>query len=254
MSADSSDSASRRQTLVKRVRQLLTPRQDWGIVVGVLGGLLALFAPWFLLTPLFAAVFPYMPVGSNVKVALATGVAMVAGFGIIAAALMAYNRTFKDIGVGKLRLKHAGYAFVALLLYIATSLTLHTVVQAVFGEHFKADEVQDLGYSSALQGFELAAAFVCLVVIAPITEEIIFRGFMFKGIRRHLPFVVTALAVSGIFGLVHGQWNVGLDVFAMSMISCYLVEKTRSLWPSIFLHVLKNGVAFSLVYLFAGSL
>jgi membrane protease YdiL (CAAX protease family) len=143
-------------------------------------------------------------------------------------------------------------AVVALVVYIGVSMLLQVLVKAIFGDSYNAEETQELGYA-ALTGVELAIAGICLVVLAPFTEEIIFRGFMYRGLRRQLPFWLAAFVVSAIFGLVHGQWNVGLDVFAMSLISCYLVEKTGSLWPSIFLHSLKNAVAFCIVYLYNGA-
>ncbi len=234
----------------KKWWHVLKLRSDWGVVMSIVIGFIALLAPWFLLSPLFQAVVPHLAVSINVKVAIITGAAMLVGLLIIAAALAAYNKKFRDLGLDKPKLLYFANAFVALFVYVAISLAIQIVVKALFGQGYDADQAQELGYG-ALSGPEIAIAFVCLVVLAPLTEEIIFRGFMFRGVRKHFPFWATALLVSGLFGLVHGQWNVGLDVFAMSLISCYLVEKTHSLWPSIFLHVLKNGLAFCIVYLFA---
>ncbi len=58
--------------------------------------------------------------------------------------------------------------------------------------------------------------------------------------------VILAAAVftSGTFGLVHGQWNVAIDTFILSMVMIALYEKTKNLWACIFLHGLKNLVAF----------
>jgi membrane protease YdiL (CAAX protease family) len=53
---------------------------------------------------------------------------------------------------------------------------------------------------------------------------------------------------SAIFGFAHGQWNVGVDTFALSLALCYLAYKTNSLWPSVLLHSLKNLIAFILVF------
>ena len=92
-----------------------------------------------------------------------------------------------------------------------------------------------------------------LVFLTPFAEELVFRGFMLTGFRRRLPFWAAAILVSALFGLVHGQWNVGLDVFIMSMVACYLVKTSQSLWPAIFLHMYKNAIAFYLIYLYNGS-
>lgn len=213
-------------------------------------GFLALMAPWFLLEPFFAATLPYISLSINVKIALATSLTMLLSLLVIVAALAAYQKKFRDIGVDQPKWTYLAKALLAFVGYFALTLCLQTVARTFFG--LDAEETQELGYQ-AVSGLELVAAFVPLVILTPFVEELIFRGFVFTGFRRHLPFWIAALGVSALFGLVHGQWNVGLDVFAMSMVSCYLVEKTNSLWPSIFLHVIKNSVAFYLLYLYNGG-
>ena len=247
MSDDSSKLS--KHSFAKRLRTVLTPKKEWGIVMSIVVGIVALLGPWFLLEPLFAQVLPLLPIGFNLKVSIVTVLIELLAIGVIAAALAAYNKKFADIGVNKPKLLHLANAFVAFFVYIAVSIVLHSIAQYLFSGTYNAEQPQELGYDG-LSGIEIVAAFIPLVLLTPLAEELIFRGFMFKGIRRHTPFWVTAIAVSALFGVAHGQWNVGLDVFSMSLISCYLVEKTGSLWPSIFLHVIKNGLAFSLVYLY----
>lgn len=217
--------------------------------MGIAVGILALLGPWFLLEPFFAWLLPILPVSLNVKFSVVTIIIEVVAILVIATALAAYNKKFSDLGLHKPKWLYLARALVAFIVYLAISIVLQTVVRAVFGESYNAEQPQELGYTG-LNGWELAAAFVPLVLLTPVAEEVIFRGFVFKGVRRRVPFWVAAVIVSGLFGWAHGQWNVGLDVFAMSMLSCYLVEKSGSLWPSIFLHVIKNGLAFSLVYIF----
>jgi membrane protease YdiL (CAAX protease family) len=42
-----------------------------------------------------------------------------------------------------------------------------------------------------------------------------------------------------------------LDTFTLSLVLCYLRQKTDSLWPGIMLHALKNGLAFMSLFLIA---
>ena len=60
--------------------------------------------------------------------------------------------------------------------------------------------------------------------------------------------LIANLLVSVLFGLVHMQWNVGINVFAMSVVMCALREITGTIYAGILLHMLKNGVAFYLLY------
>jgi membrane protease YdiL (CAAX protease family) len=56
------------------------------------------------------------------------------------------------------------------------------------------------------------------------------------------------VATSVLFGLIHGQWNVGVDVFVLSMVACSLREVTGSIWAGILLHMLKNALAFYIIF------
>jgi membrane protease YdiL (CAAX protease family) len=111
------------------------------------------------------------------------------------------------------------------------------------------EETQNLGVTLFNSGFELALAFMVFVIIGPIAEEIIFRGFLFGKLRQKgIPFWLTTLVVSVVFAVAHWQWNVALDVFFLSVIMCFMREKTGSIWAAIFIHMLKNGVAFYFVF------
>lgn len=113
---------------------------------------------------------------------------------------------------------------------------------------FNASETQELGYSQYMMGMERGIAFIALVVLAPIAEEIIFRGWLYGKLRVEVPKWAAILTTSLVFGLVHMQWNVGIAVFAMSVINCLLREVTGTVYAGILVHMINNGVAFFLVY------
>lgn len=226
----------------------LRPQKEWGIIGGALIAFVALMGPWYLLEPVFKQLFPHLDMGINLKVALATAVIELLAIGIVAAALAAYGKKPRDIGFTKIKRSHVLAAFVGFAGYFAISVAINLIAR----NFIDANQAQNLGYQH-LSGREILAAFLPLVLLTPFAEEIIFRGVLFKGFRRHMPFWLASLGVSALFGLVHGQWNVGLDVFVMSLVSCYLVERTKSIWPSIFLHTIKNGLAFWLLYLYNGG-
>ena len=111
------------------------------------------------------------------------------------------------------------------------------------------NQVQDTGFSGLTGRPEYILAFLSLVVIAPIAEEIIFRGYLLGKLRKYTPLWVSILITSLLFALVHFAWNVGIDVFALSIVLCLLRVWSKSLWPSILLHMLKNFVAFYLLFI-----
>lgn len=84
-----------------------------------------------------------------------------------------------------------------------------------------------------------------IAVVAPISEEICFRGMLFGGIRRRLPLPFAALAAGAVFGLLHYStgWSAVPMLIVFGAILAIVYEKTDSLWPAIIMHALNNGVA-----------
>lgn len=145
------------------------------------------------------------------------------------------------------------FAALGFVVYLALGIGLVLIVSKCI-PGFNPTQVQDTGFGKYLTPHNAILVFISLVVIAPVAEETIFRGYLFGTLRRILPVWVAALVTSALFGLVHGQWNVGLDVFVMSLVSCFLRYRTGSLWASILLHMAKNGLAFYTLYVATGSI
>jgi len=87
----------------------------------------------------------------------------------------------------------------------------------------------------------VAASLFQSVVVAPFFEEIIFRGLLFTTLRRRFDWFPSALISAGIFGLAHGYGILGfLTVFFSGIVWAWMVEKTRSLVPSMIAHAADN--------------
>lgn len=142
----------------------------------------------------------------------------------------------------------AAVAYVCYFFIFLTSVLLLTA----FVPAFNADEVQDVGFTGA-QGWQLILAFISLVIIAPIAEELFFRGFLYRGLRRSWPVWIAAVVTSGLFALAHGQWNVGVDVFVLSLALIYVYQKTNNLWLCIGMHATKNLLAFLFLFVFVAT-
>ena len=85
-------------------------------------------------------------------------------------------------------------------------------------------------------------------VAVPIAEELMFRGLLFRWLRRHLTFAPSAVLSAMIFGIVHGQLEVGIGAFVVGIVLAYAYERSGSLWPSIIIHAVQNSVSFTLMY------
>lgn len=113
----------------------------------------------------------------------------------------------------------------------------------------ETDQPQTLGFQHLANYTEFILAFVMLVVVAPLAEEIMMRGYLFGKLRTRLSFWWSALIASLTFAVLHWQWNVGIDVFALSLVLCGLREMTGSIWSGTLVHMLKNGIAFYFLFI-----
>ncbi len=131
--------------------------------------------------------------------------------------------------------------------YFVTLMVVYALAEQ-FVTKINLDQEQLNPFKSASAPWEVALAFVGLVIVAPIAEELLFRGFMYQGLKARLPKFGAAVVVSVLFGLAHGQINVAIDTFVLSMFLVLLVEKTGSLVPAILLHATKNLLAFVIIF------
>jgi membrane protease YdiL (CAAX protease family) len=141
-----------------------------------------------------------------------------------------------------------GLAPAGFVIYMLVTVVITAGVTALI-PGFDIDQVQNTGFSNIAYRYEYILAFATLVIIAPLAEEILFRGYLYGKLRRYIPVWAAILLTSALFGLIHGQWNVGVDVFALSIVLCTLREITGSIWAGVLLHIMKNGLAFYVLFI-----
>ncbi len=158
------------------------------------------------------------------------------------------NFTWRSVGLRKPKdwrlfwLIPAGF-----VIYFVLTLII-TYIAKAFLPGFEIDQAQDVGIANP-SGLSLVLAAIGLILITPLAEEIALRGLLFGGLRKRFSPILAAVITSLVFGLLHGQWNVGLDTFTLSLVLCFLYQKTGSLWASILLHAGKNALAFILLFI-----
>jgi membrane protease YdiL (CAAX protease family) len=88
-----------------------------------------------------------------------------------------------------------------------------------------------------------AMFFLVAVVMAPVFEEIVFRGFLFRGFANSWGWVWGAVASAAIFGAAHLQLDVFLPLAALGFVLAWAYQRTGSLWTCITMHALFNLIA-----------
>jgi membrane protease YdiL (CAAX protease family) len=144
---------------------------------------------------------------------------------------------------GALNWTDIALAPIGFALYLVVSIVSQYVMPFI-----DWNQQQDIGYdTAALFGKDLIIILIAVVIIAPIAEEIIFRGWLYGKMRARIPAWLAMILVSVLFGVMHRQVNVGVNVFFLSMILCLMREMTGTIYAGILLHMLKNGIALALI-------
>ena len=169
---------------------------------------------------------------------------------ITAGGLLYYLRSRKakltDIGFGKPKLKHVGIGLAVYVPYFIAFVAI-IVLATQFIPALNVDQKQELGFDDVYSTSALIMAFISLVVLPPIVEELAVRGLLFTSLRSRMNLLPTTLITSFLFALAHfpaGGFIASIDTFLLSLVLCVLRDKTGSLWPGITLHALKNGIAY----------
>lgn len=89
-----------------------------------------------------------------------------------------------------------------------------------------------------------------IVILAPIVEEIIFRGMALFAMAQKIGFWGAAVISSLLFALMHPD-VLGKFIFAMAL--CYITWQSQSLWPAIIAHFVNNLIAGVALLLMIGE-
>ncbi|MBU6422933.1 MAG: CPBP family intramembrane metalloprotease [Chloroflexota bacterium] len=85
-------------------------------------------------------------------------------------------------------------------------------------------------------------------VIAPFSEEIVFRGLIFGGLAQRMPAVAAAAVSALLFALLHGL-GVIAPIFVLGLGLAYVYRRTRTIWASMATHSLVNATSLTLLFL-----
>lgn len=171
--------------------------------------------------------------------------------------LKLFRWKWRAIGLRTPEWWHIVLGVVAFVPYFVLLMAIIVIVKHVFFPSLDLNQKQDIGFNGVSGTLPLIFTFVSLVLIPPIVEEIVMRGFLYTSLKKWLPAIIAAVVVSILFGMAHlpegggtgPLWVGAIDTFTLSMVLVSLREVTGNLWAGITLHALKNFVAFAALFL-----
>lgn len=134
--------------------------------------------------------------------------------------------------------------FVQLMLLAIVNL----ILRAIIGD-FENPQIDALTDPAGFSWLNFVFVFTVGAIIAPIVEEILFRGLLYQWLRTHTGATAAILMSGAIFSVVHIYPVVLLPLFVVGVVLAAVFEWTQSLWITITLHFFQNAMAISLLFL-----
>jgi len=218
-----------------------TPRTT---VRWLLGGLLlAIIVP-----PLLVAPFDPDLKGDG---ALLAAQAMFDGLLLLVALGVASDWKFKPLGRPLRLLGLRPFRLSAIWIMLAT-LVAYYIAAGLFASLVLKPDQEDIGGELGVGNPSVViavAAVLMIVLLAPIAEELFFRGFLFAGLRTRWSLWPAAITSGLIFGSVHAPTGITtvVPLAVLGFALCWLYDRTGSLWPCVIAHMINNGLALAVV-------
>jgi len=154
--------------------------------------------------------------------------------------------SWEDFGFDKFKLlNHLGLSILGYFLYLGISFAIIVIV--IFGG-LKIPGYQISEPVLPLFGTTNVAIIIAAIVIifiAPILEEVFFRGFILQGLVNKFGKSAGAIVTALLFATLHLQFESFIPIFILSLILSIIFIRSKSIWPCILFHIINNIVAFT---------
>ncbi len=167
----------------------------------------------------------------------------VAGLGLIYFFLRRYKVGWKAVGWRKFNLWKAIKILLIVFVAFLIGVTVLLALVSVLIPGFNANQTQSNDFTTNVAQQHRLISLFALVVIPPIIEETVFRGFIFPAFAKKWGTWAGAISSSILFGFAHLQANVSVYTFLLGMLLCYMYVKLKSVYPGMALHMLNNYLA-----------
>ena len=157
-------------------------------------------------------------------------------------ALVKYRAGWSALGLRRFKTGVVGIGCGLMILFYGINLA-YSLFLGLFNLRVQTDIVPVFRQLSSPVWFLIGGA-----IIAPVVEEIFFRGFIFGGLRTRYSFPIAAVISALLFGLLHLQWTAILPITLLGLIFAFLYERSGSIWPGILMHFLTNACSLSAAF------
>lgn len=125
------------------------------------------------------------------------------------------------------------------------SMSLNQIIDALQLKNF-SDEYTRV--SNALFSPGVIQTTICVGFLAPIFEEVLYRGILYGALRKRFSYVASALISSFLFGALHMNLIQFIYAASMGYIFAYFYERTRKILFPILAHIFANCISILVTY------
>lgn len=155
---------------------------------------------------------------------------------------IAPRQALASLGLRRVRLGSATIAAIVGFLVIISCSFLYSYLIQVF--HLPLQTNSDMLLQQAKYAPISTLALVAgAVLVAPLSEEVFFRGFLFGGLLHRMRFWPAALLSAFLFALAHGDVGSFVVLFVFGLVLALVRWRVGSIWPGIAIHAANNATA-----------
>lgn len=135
------------------------------------------------------------------------------------------------------------YALFISINFIIALFIIYSGVQ-IPGYQVQENIAQNFSETSAA----LTIGIIVIMILAPIIEEIFFRGFILRTLVNRIGVHIGSIFTALIFASLHFPWQSFIPIFILGMIMNSMAIRTKSIIPSISFHIVNNIIAFTVQF------
>lgn len=121
------------------------------------------------------------------------------------------------------------------------------LIALIFGA-YENPQIESLAPGGQLPFGDFVGIFFGAAIVAPVVEELLFRGMLYRYLRGRMGVPVAVILSSAIFAAVHFILILMPILFVTGVALALVTERYKSILPSIALHALNNGIAVIALY------
>ncbi|MCQ2364025.1 MAG: CPBP family intramembrane metalloprotease [Akkermansia sp.] len=157
------------------------------------------------------------------------------------------KREGTGIGLGRgVRMVLASVGVILLFSCLLTALHVDTLIMQLTNCPEQQDVVQSMMDGNTAQRLVLAAA---AIIMAPIGEEVCFRGFVYNILRQRAGVWAATLTTGVLFGAIHASLVQFLPLAFFGIVQCIIYERSKTLWVPMAVHAVFNSLSVLFILL-----